>query len=313
MSNTTQPVTYIEFSDAEGLTIEVPQKRATIPSDEDGLESIEYNIDYRSEKGRLSKYLKARYQDGTERDIHLDTISEAQPQLWEAKQRALKSMDDYNATFILGGAFPVVWQIITMGTSITPVTEMPGVYNKGFPKRIVPKSGEPEVLESAGAIRPGTTNRTHTDPFTGETHPIMATAKTERSLITSIRADVAESEAYKAALFIRKEIGLQRPTGANVTGSDFITAVLRPGTRKVQEVITTDVKASVAGKFPVPKTSIPGTWHTEIQNAVAPGRLNLGDRALEAEIRAAVQQGRVRLRQINVNYSSQGQGQITGW
>ena len=31
-----------------------------------------------------------------------------------------------------------------------------------------------------------------------------------------------------------------------------------------------------------------------------------------AEIRAAVQQGRVRLRQINVNDSSQGQGLLTG-
>jgi len=115
------------------------------------------------------------------------------------------------------------------------------------------------------------------------------------------------------ALFVRKEIGLQRPTGANVTGADFITAVLRPGTRKVQEVIVNDVKASVAGRFPVPKTSMPGTWRSEVQNAVSPRRLNLGDPALEAEIRAAVQQGRVRLRQINVNYSSQGQGLITGW
>jgi len=141
----------------------------------------------------------------------------------------------------------------------------------------------------------------------------MATAQTERSTITVIRVDVAESEAYKAALPLRREIGLQRPTGANVSGVDFVTAVLRPGSRKVQEVIANDVKASVAGKFPVPKTSVPGSWQAEIQNAVAPGRLNLGDPALEAEIRTAVQQGRVRIRQINVDYSPQGQGQITGW
>ncbi len=171
----------------------------------------------------------------------------------------------------------------------------------------------PDMLESTGAVRPGTATRTRRDPFTRETHPIMATARTKRALITSIRADVAENEAYKVALFVRKEIGLQRPTGANVTGADFITAVLRPGTRKVQEVIVNDVKASVAGRFPVPKTSMPGTWRSEVQNAVSPRRLNLGDPALEAEIRAAVQQGRVRLRQINVNYSSQGQGLITGW
>ena len=185
-------------------------------------------------------------------------------------------------------------------------------------RRVVPKAqpaaNSPTVLESSGATRPGTGTRIHTDPFTGEKSPIMATAKTERSLVTAIRADVAESEAYKAAS-ARGEIGLQRPTGANVTGSDFITATLRPGTRKVQEVIVTDVKATTVGRTPVPKTNIPGSWRAEVNSAVAPNRLNLGDKALEGEIRAAVQQGRVRLRQINIDYSSSpsGQGKITGW
>lgn len=313
MANSAETVTFVNFSDEEALVIEASPNAERHARAEDGIESVEYNIDYRSERGRLSTYLKVQYADGTVRDVPMDTITQSQPQLWEAKQKALKVMDDYNATFILAGAFPVVWQILTMGTSITPVTEMRGVGNKGMLQRSFPKLKQPEVLESKGAVRPGRPDRTHTDPFTGETHPIMATAKTERSMVTSIRADVAESEAYKAALFVRKEIGLQRPTGANVAGVDFITVVLRPGTRKVQEVLANDVKASVAGKFPVPKTSIPGAWRAEIRNAVAPARLNLGDKVLEAEIRTAVQQGRVRLRQINVNYSSQGQGQMTGW
>ena len=141
----------------------------------------------------------------------------------------------------------------------------------------------------------------------------MAVLETKRSLITSIRADIAENEAYKVALFVRKEIGLQRPTGANVTGADFITAVLRPGTRKVQEVIVNDVKASVAGRFPVPKTSMPGTWRSEVQNAVSPRRLNLGDPALEAEIRTAVPTGPRSPAANQCNYSFPGQGLITGW
>jgi hypothetical protein len=290
------------------------QKAALAPRSDEDFQSIVYNLGYRSEGGRLSKYLKATYPDGSEKDIHLDSITPTQPRLWEAKKQAVKIMDDYNATFILGGAFPVVFQILTIGTSLTPVTELPGVYNEGFPKRVIPKpSASSEILESEGAIKPGTATRTHIDPFTGETHPIMATAKTERSLVTSIRADVAESDAYKVALFERREIGIQRPTGANVQGSDFITAVVAPGTKKIQIVLANDVKASVAGKFPVPKTTIPGSWRTEIQNAVAPGRLKLGDPVLEAEIRRAVQEGRLRLRQLNVNYSVQGQGQITGW
>ena len=228
-------------------------------------------------------------------------------------------MDDYNANFILGSAFPAVFFILTISPSITPVAEIPGISRPQYNvlKRALPKHqpvGIQKMLESKGAIRPGTGTRTHTDPFTGQTHPISATAKTERSMVTSIRADVAESEAYKAAL-LRGEIGLQRPTGANVTGSDFITAVLHPGTKQVREVLVNDVKATVAGRTPVPKTTIPGSWQNEVNDAVSPGRLNLGDAALENGIRSAVQQGRVRLRQLNVNYSSssQGQGQITGW
>jgi hypothetical protein len=289
-----------------------------MPTDDD-FESIEYDLDYRSENHNLSKYLKARYSDGTRKDIYLDTITTAQPRLSAAKQEALKIMGEYNFNFMVT-ALPAVLFILTMSPTATPVAEMPGIFRPRFNvlRRTIPKPLEvvelPANLESKGVVRPGSGGRTFTDPFTGKTSPISATAKTPRSMITSIRADVAESEAYKAAL-TRGEIGLQRPTGANVTGTDFITAVVRPGTKQVKEVLITDVKASVIGKAPVPKTAIPGTWRAEVNDAVAPARLNLGDAALENEVRLAVQQGRVRLRQLNVNYSpsAQGQGRITGW
>jgi hypothetical protein len=304
-----------------GERIVIPDKPAAdsspeasfAPVDDDDFESTEYSINYRSEKGNLSKYLKVKYSNGLVKDINIDTITTSQPNLTHAKEEALKVMDQYNSLFILQ-VFPIVFQILTMGTSIDPAVEMPTVSRPVVPRRTFSTpSRAPGILESKGAVRPGTQTRLHTDPFTGETSPIMATAKTDRSLITSIRADVAESEAYKSALYVQKEIGIQRPTGANISGADFITARLRPGTRKVVEVIANDVKASVQGKFPVPKTTVPGSWRTEIQNAIAPNRLDLGDTALEAEIRLAVQQGRVRLRQLNVNYSMQGQGSIVGW
>jgi hypothetical protein len=139
-----------------------------------------------------------------------------------------------------------------------------------------------------------------------------ASAKTPRSVVTAIRADVAESQAYIQAR-LRGEIGLQRPSGANVKGTDFITARTRPdGT---MEVIVTDVKASTVGKFPKPSTSVPREWMAEVNAAVAPGRLKLGNPALEAQIRAAVSTGRVVLRQVNVNYAPtpQGQGSMTGF
>jgi hypothetical protein len=291
-----------------------------MPTDDD-FESIEYDLDYRSENHNLSRYLKARYANRTQKDILLDTISVAQPRLWAAKQEALKIMGEYNFDFMVT-ALPAVFFILTMSPTATPVSELPGNLKPRYNvlRRTLPKAKPIEVvelpknLESKGVIKPGSGSRTFTDPFTGETSPISATAKTSRSMVTSIRADVAENEAYKAALG-RGEIGLQRPTGANVTGTDFITAIVRPGTRQVREVLVNDVKASVIGRAPVPKTTIPGSWQIEVNNAVAPGRLNLGDAALENEVRMAVQQGRVRLRQLNVNYSpsSHGQGLITGW
>jgi len=286
-----------------------------MPNDDD-YQWVEYDIDYRSENHNLSKYIKAYYSDDTQKDIYLDTITQAQPRLWAAKQDVLKIMDDYNLTFMLG-SFTAVFFVLTMATSITPVAEIPGVTpaRGSIFRRAMPKQEPvelPGMLESKGAVKPGTGGRTYTDPFTGQTSPISATAKTPRSTVTSIRADVAESEAYKAAL-ARGEIGLQRPTGANIPGTDFITAVVRKGTKQVLRVLVNDVKATVKGRFPAPKASAPGSWQTEVTNAVAPGRLNLGDAALENEIRMAVQQGRVQMRQLNVNYSAQGQGQITGW
>jgi hypothetical protein len=101
-----------------------------------------------------------------------------------------------------------------------------------------------------------------------------ASAQTPRSLITAIRADVAESQAYMTALQ-RGEIGLQRPSGANVGGTDFITARTTPNTGV--EVIATDVKSSTVGQFPTPATTVPPNWMAEVRAAVAPGRLNLGD------------------------------------
>ncbi len=164
-------------------------------------------------------------------------------------------------------------------------------------------------VESSGASVP--MRRIYTDPFSGVTYEVSATAGTSRSLVTSIRADIGEVEAYRAALG-RREIGLLRPGGANVPGVDFITAV-RDSRGGIAEVLANDAKTSIRGVFPTPRTTVPAAWMTEIQNAVAPGRLNLGNAALERQVRDAVAQGRVRLRQLNVDYSPAGQGTVTGW
>jgi hypothetical protein len=201
-----------------------------------------------------------------------------------AKQEVRVIQGKYNLN-LMAVALPAVMFVITMATSIEPVMPMASGTRSGYKVNVkeVPTTSEAatsevRILESKGASRPG--SRMHTDPFTGETHPLSATAKTERSMVTSIRADVAEGEAYKAALS-RGEIGIQRPTGANVTGTDFITAVRKPGTNRIREVVITDVKATVSGRFPVPKTTIRGSWLSEVQHAVAQGRLVSATRPLK--------------------------------
>jgi len=98
-----------------------------------------------------------------------------------------------------------------------------------------------------------------------------------------------------------------------VPGTDFITARIKPSGEV--EVLVTDVKSSTVGRFPSPRTTVPPTWQAEVQAAVATGRLNLGDPVLEGQIRAAVNAGNVRPRQVNVDYSPtpQGQGRMTGF
>jgi hypothetical protein len=190
-----------------------------------------------------------------------------------------------------------------------------------------------KVVESAGAEV--VARRTFRDEHAGWEGGISARSRTPRSFMTAIRADLGEVEAYRHAL-LRGEVGLQRPFGANVPGVDFITAI-RVEATGIAEVVCTDVKTSGRADFPAPKATLPGTWLAEVRDAVAPGRLRLGVlvtdingpprhafpdpiisadlTALEAAIVRAVTgvPNRIRLRQLNADYSPAGQGRITGW
>jgi Domain of unknown function (DUF4157) len=166
------------------------------------------------------------------------------------------------------------------------------------------------IRMSAGAIIVNPARQV-VDPFSGAVlGQRSASAQTARSLITGIRADEGEAAAWRAAL-ARGEIGLQGPTGSNVPGGDFYTAEIDANGQVT--LIATDVKLSTVGNFPRPATSIKPTWMAELQAAVAPGRLNLGDPVLENAIRAALTAGRVRIRQLNADYSPTGGGTITGF
>jgi hypothetical protein len=163
---------------------------------------------------------------------------------------------------------------------------------------------------SAGAF-PVTPNRGVRDPFSGAVlgQP-SASARTSRSVITGPRADAGEAAAWREALR-RSEIGLEAPLGANVEGPDFLTAVRLPNGDI--RLIVTDVKTSTVGRFPRPATTVKKEWLPWLNAATRPGRLSLGDPALEAAIRAAYEAGRWEPRQINVDVSPAGGGRMTGF
>lgn len=196
-------------------------------------------------------------------------------------------------------------QEATVAPAPAPVAQQPA------PPQVAPQTATaPNIRVSAGAyaVNPA---RLMIDPFSGEVLGARsASARTARSMITGIRADEAEAAAWRQALG-RGEIGLAGPTGANVPGGDFYTARLDPDGQFT--LIATDVKMSTIGQFPTPATTIKPTWMAELQSAIAPGRLNLGDPALEAAIRAAFTAGRVQIRQLNADYSPDGGGTITGF
>lgn len=172
------------------------------------------------------------------------------------------------------------------------------------------RSAPPNARISSGAFTPNP-ERQVVDPFSGEVlGERSASAQTARSLNTAIRADVGEAAAWRGALE-RGEIGLKGPTGANVSGGDFFTARVDPGGQVT--LIANDVKTSTVGKFPVPATTIKPTWTAELRAAIQPERLKLGDAALEDAIRSAFDSGRVRIRQLNVDFSTAGGGVITGY
>jgi hypothetical protein len=139
------------------------------------------------------------------------------------------------------------------------------------------------------------------DPFTGKEGQVVATSKTPSSQRTSTGASRAELEAYDTALHKNQEIGIQSPGNVNQGGPDFITA--RRDAQGQIEVIVNDSTLNPNKKI---KSSVPGTWRKEVDDAVAPGRLDLGDPKLEAEIRQAVKDGRVRVRTQLVTSTPEG-------
>jgi hypothetical protein len=161
-----------------------------------------------------------------------------------------------------------------------------------------PWSGDPEAIEDAMiAAR--------------RRVPARDATEVSRLYAQSTRAAMGEEAAWKAAVFDEGEIGLQAPGHANARGVDFITAARNANGD--WEIIVTDVKTTTTGAQQAIRSEIPAAWDAEIAAALSPSRLRLGDPALEAAMREAYLAGRVSLRRIVVDYSTAGQGAISGF
>jgi hypothetical protein len=202
------------------------------------------------------------------------------------------------AAAVVQGAITLVVSAAAWRQSVTSRTTNVG---SAGPKPI------PRGLISKGATPPGM-RQSDPDPFTGTTSGVTARAGTTRSLRTGIDASGAEFESFKQAVFEKGEIGIQSPGHANVSGVDFVTA--RRGAGGKMEVLLND---ATLNPNKVPKTTPPSTWVSEARDAVAPGRLDLGDAALEQEVRDAVTAGQLRVRTLTVNLTPQGTVNTVGW
>ena len=157
----------------------------------DAYESVRYDLDYRSERGALSKWIQVQYEDGTVVDINIDTIGDetmsalemaesmidrgsvgaggrvfpqrmnrsTTPRLWAAKRAVLEIMDDYNALFIMM-AFPTVWLILTLAVGsggAPPRAVRRPLPQRGFPPRRGGGEGESPVAGSREGEPPAQT------------------------------------------------------------------------------------------------------------------------------------------------------------
>lgn len=137
-------------------------KPPKIDAGPDNFDSVRYDLDYRSEGGNLSKWLRVRYSDGSEVDIHLDTITDmvATPRLWKARQAAIGTMGEYNLNFMVG-TFPTIFFIITINPMVASPT---GRTSYRASRRKFSKFRSARSTRRSGPASPGKANDGQTMP-----------------------------------------------------------------------------------------------------------------------------------------------------
>jgi hypothetical protein len=193
----------------------------------------------------------------------------------------------------------------TQATSATPQATGPArIESRGAMQGARPSAAAREAIEEQ--VEMG-----FLDPALAEPDARIATgtAQTPHSIVRSVRANVAEVMAYDARL-AQGEIGIIAPVGGNVPGLDYATAVRRADGSIEIVIADTKSRVSATSDFAQVRTSLPTTWENAVTDAVAEGRLDLGNPQLEEAIREAWAARRYRIARDTVDFSAQGQGAL---
>jgi hypothetical protein len=172
------------------------------------------------------------------------------------------------------------------------------------------KTGPPLTSQGTPIIESGDASPKGADFEAASMKPGATPAKTAKTGARTVRADVGEAEAYKAALQAG-EIGIERPQGANVKGrADFITSA-RDASGEMW-IIANDAKTMSSPKsaFEAPKPGLRPGWDAQVKAAI--DRASFSDPKIKPELEAAYKAGRIWVRQVNVNLSPTGRGAISG-
>jgi hypothetical protein len=158
-------------SDSRGSQIKPEIANLTQGKFVDKFQHVIYDVDYRSERGKLSTWLRVVYSDGIEIDINIfddftevslaqdaliDSLARGRigmgdrvfptilnyqttPRLWKARESAIQVMEEYNYQFIMA-TVPAIAFIITMPMAV--MGNAPKATRRPFTGRIARVSGE---------------------------------------------------------------------------------------------------------------------------------------------------------------------------
>ena len=132
--------------------------------------SATYDINYRSERpgGRrdASQYIQLRYPSGAKLDVHLDSVTRQQRQLWDVKQSALKQQRD--VTDFIGKAGIAALQPLSITRA--PITQPARISTPSTPA--APPSRPPVTNSSSQSTKAQSATKAGATPIPPPREPI---------------------------------------------------------------------------------------------------------------------------------------------